>query len=138
MYRWQRSILGLRASYDKLQEAVREFLGARPLGIILFGSMIYMGSGRDVDLLIIVERMEGPLANRFEIERLIFMEIFKGLGIWADVRIFDIDEFKENLTPGTFLSGLALGYELICGGVDVEEPILAFLEKLAGLRYVLP
>ncbi|MEM3070468.1 MAG: nucleotidyltransferase domain-containing protein [Candidatus Bathyarchaeia archaeon] len=137
MYRSQRSILGLRASYDRLKEAVRGSLGASPLGIILFGSTVYMGRGRDLDLLVIVERVEGPLVKRFEAERLISREIFKGLGVWADVHILDLEELKENLAPGTFLSGLALGYELINGGADVEEPILTFLEKLSNGRYIL-
>lgn len=137
MYRSPRSILELRAYYDRLGEAVGKALGAKPLGVILFGSMVYMGRGRDIDLLVVVERMEGPPIKRLGIESSMSREIFRDLGIWADVHIFDLEEFKENLAPGTFLSGLALGYELICGGAEVEEPILAFLEKLAGERYVL-
>ncbi|MBS7637426.1 nucleotidyltransferase domain-containing protein [Candidatus Bathyarchaeota archaeon] len=93
------SILGLRASYDRLQEALRGALGAKPLGVILFGSMVYMGRGRDLDLLVIVERMEGPPMKRSEDENSVSREIFKGLGMWADVHIFDLEEFKENLAP---------------------------------------
>ncbi len=108
----------------------------RPLGIIVFGSMFYMGGGGDLDLLVILERVEGPLKKRFEDESSISREIFRELGVLADVHIFDLEGLRENLAPGTFLSGLALGYELICGEAMVEELILAFLERLAEERYI--
>ena len=54
-----------------------------------------------------------------------------------DVHIFSLEEFKENLQPGTLLSGLALGYEVIYGEEVVEPLILNFLRKLSNEKYVL-
>jgi len=61
----------------------------------------------------------------------------KKLGYNVDPHVMDLEMFRENLVPGSFLSGLALGYEIVYDRIGVEKLILEFLEKLAKTKYVL-
>ncbi len=52
-----------------------------------------------------------------------------------DIHVFGMKGLRENLVPGSFLSGLALGYKVLYDEGGVEEMILSFLEKLSKTTY---
>ncbi len=134
----QRGISERRGLYELVLRVAREVLGERIVGVVVFGSTVYMGRGRDVDILVVVEGRVG-LREKLELEHEIVRRLRRAAP-WQefDVHVFDLEGFRENLVPGGFLSGLALGYEVLVdrGGV-VEGMILEFLERLARERYVL-
>ncbi len=132
-----RSTLSRREFYERIAEAVKRVLGDSVLGIILFGSYIYMGRGRDIDLVIVV-REEVSARKRFDLELAVSRELRKiARDTVFDVHILSMEDFKRNLTPGTFLSGLALGYEILLDKADINNEILKFLQKLASEKYIL-
>ncbi len=53
-----------------------------------------------------------------------------------DVKVVDLEDFEKNLVPGTLLSGLALGFEILLDRDELEKKIVEFLERLAEERYV--
>ena len=111
-------------------------LGNKLLGVIMFGSYIYLGYGNDVDLLVIIgEKID--LKAKFHLEREISKTLSKGTGLIFDVHILSMDEFRDNLKPGSFLSGLALGYEAIYDRDEIEDNILDFLRELSKTKYIL-
>ncbi len=132
-----RSTLGLRESYELVISKVKEVVGKDLVGILIFGSTIYLGSGEDVDLVVIISS-ELSLKDRFKVEYRVKKELerlFKSLIF--DVHILSIEEFRNNLKPGSFLSGLALGYEVIYGKLVLEPLILDFLNELSKEKYIL-
>ncbi|MHA1608745.1 MAG: hypothetical protein ACTSUJ_01905 [Candidatus Njordarchaeales archaeon] len=66
-----RDTLGKEKFYEDILEFSKSFLGDRVVGIILFGSYVYLGRGKDVDLLIIISR-ELDLKEKFSLERTFF------------------------------------------------------------------
>ncbi len=132
-----RSTYGLRELRDVITSRIKEVLGRDAVGVVVFGSTIYLGSGRDVDLIVITKGEVG-LKDRLEVEYRIKKELEAVLkGSVLDVHVMDIEEFRSNLRPGTFLSGLALGYEVLKGEEVLEPLILNFLRELSKGRYVL-
>jgi len=131
-----RVILEREELYSRIVSVVRSFFGSELEAVIVFGSYIYMGGGRDIDLIIVVK--EKPTKNKIELEYKIKRLLEDSIpGAVFDIHILSIDEFRDNLSPGTVLAGLALGYEAIFGENLVEPLILDFLEKLTSERYVL-
>ncbi len=105
--------------------------------IIVFGSTIYMGRGRDIDLIVIIDKLKG-LAEKQELEYTLMIELMKKhKDLIFDVHVMDIELFRENLVPGTFLSGLALGYTILYDEINIEKQILDFLNKLSREKYIL-
>ena len=105
--------------------------------IVVFGSMIYLGKGNDLDLLIVIDKID-TLKEKFSLESKISRILRREFPDYNfDVHIFSVEEFKNNLSPGSFLSGLALGYEVIYDKVDLEDEILLFLKRLSREKYLL-
>lgn len=130
-------ILGGRELLDKVASKVKEIIRGDLKAIIVFGSMIYLGRGRDVDLIIVVGG-ENDVRSKLEMEHKLRRVLQKEIpGLVFDVHVFSLEEFKENLKPGTMLSGLALGYEVVEGGDVVEPLILNFLKELSREKYML-
>ena len=124
-----------RGLYDSVRDLVTGALGERTLAIIAFGSYVYRGGGGDVDLLIVVRGSLNPrekLSLEAEIRSLALRR-----GISLDPHIMSLEDLRANLAPDTFLSGLALGYDVILDREDVESLIISFLSTLSRYDYVL-
>jgi len=133
----RRITLEKRELYNLLTSIIGDFLVDRLKAIIVFGSMIYLGKGNDLDLLIIIDTLD-TLKEKFNLESKISQILRREFPDYNfDVHIFSVEEFKDNLSPGSFLSGLALGYEVIYDKVNLESEILLFLERLSKDKYLL-
>ena len=132
-----RGISGVRELRDLIISKVKEVIGESLVGIIVFGSTLYLGVGRDLDLIVVIKE-ELNLRSRFNLE-LTLRESLKTLirDSVADVHILSINEFRNNLKPGSPLSGLALGYEVLYGDSVLEPLILNFLKELSRDKYVI-
>ncbi len=122
---------------DKVVDIITGFLGEKVLAVILFGSSVYFGSGRDIDLLVVVKNrisIKEKLSIEYRITSILHKK-FRDLEF--DVHIFDYEAFLENLIPNSFLAGLALGYIVLLDKYGIEEKILEFLEKLSREKRVL-
>lgn len=122
---------------SKIKEAIRILFNDRLKSIVLFGSYIYMGYGRDLDILIIIDRIK-CLEEKFELEEKateILNRLFK-YNVPIDVHILGVEELDQNTRIGSFLSGLVLGYNVIYDECNVERKIEKMLEELAKLNYI--
>ncbi len=107
------------------------------LAVIFFGSCIYRGFGRDLDIIVVVKDYR---VDSFRDSRQLRMYLDKSLEyrVLTDVHVLSEKDFIGNLVPGTFLSGLALGYRIVYSRIDyLEEKILEMLEELAKTDYTL-
>lgn len=133
----QKGTLRIKESYEKIRKIIEDLLGKHVLGIVLFGSTIYMGKGHDIDIIIVVERDLNE-KEKLDLEAEISRRLFRSMsGTVFDVHIMSLRDFENNLVPGSFLSGLALGYEILLDKVGIEDRIIKFLEDLSNTRYVL-
>ncbi|RLE85148.1 MAG: hypothetical protein DRJ41_01785 [Thermoprotei archaeon] len=129
--------LGREEFYNRILNLILNLLDAKVLGVIVFGSRVYMGEGNDIDLLVILDD-ELKLKEKIRLEAFIASKLrrtFKGATF--DVHVFDVQGFQENLVPGSFLSGLALGYQVLYERGGVEEKIINFLKNLSKERCTL-
>jgi len=113
-------------------------LGTRLVSIILFGSSIYIGRGRDVDILILIDSISG-LDEKMDLEEEVKMLLNRSFNyeVVFDAHILDLEQFNENLKIGSFLSGLSLGYQVIYDKNNVEEKIVEMLKTLSKSRYIM-
>ena len=126
-----------REFYEALLSTIKRVAGEKLKGVIVFGSTVYMGRGRDVDIIVVVEG-EPDAGEGLRLGQAISRELARTLrGLVFDVHVMGVREFVENLVPGSFLSGLALGYEVLYDRAGLENRILEFLERLSRERYVL-
>ncbi len=125
-----------REFYEKLKDLVLEELGDRVLAALVFGSSIYWRDARDVDLLIVVRESLDPKA-KMEVEHKISSRALRRGLLPLDVHVMGLRDFRDNLSPGTFLSGLALGYRVLIDKIDVDSLIVPFLGELSEGDYVL-
>jgi len=133
----QRAICGRKELYDTLVNLSRKLFDNNLCAVVIFGSAVYMGGGRDVDVLIVVDR-DVDLGEKIRLELKISKELRNALGMTAiDVHVLSLRDFEDNLVPGSFLSGLALGYDILLDSCSVESRILRFLEDLSKERCVL-
>ena len=133
----QRRILGREEFYSKILNLILDFLDVKVLGVVVFGSTVYIGEGNDVDLLVILSD-ELELKEKMRLEELIASKLRRAFKeVMFDVHVFDIQGFQENLVPGSFLSGLALGYLVLYERGGVEEKIVNFLRNLSKEKYTL-
>ncbi len=133
----QKNILEKEELYNKIIIEAKKILGPSLKNIIVFGSYVYLGKGSDIDLIVIIDK-EINLKDKLKLEHKLsytLQNVYRN--IIFDVHIFNLNEFKENLKPGTFLSGLALGYEIIYGDSTLNNIILSFLQKLSKEKYIL-
>lgn len=133
----RRITLEKRELFNFLTSIIGDVLKDRLKAIVVFGSMIYLGKGNDLDLLIVIDKID-TLKEKFSLESKISRILRREFPDYNfDVHIFSVEEFKNNLSPGSFLSGLALGYEVIYDKVDLEDEILLFLKRLSREKYLL-
>ena len=133
----RRITLGKRELFNLLTSLIGDFLKDRLKAIVVFGSMIYLGRGNDLDLIIVIDSLD-TLKEKFNLESKISQILHREFPDYNfDIHVFSVEEFKGNLSPGSFLSGLALGYEVIYDKVDLESEILFFLKRLSEEKYLL-
>ncbi|MEM4536757.1 MAG: hypothetical protein QXP92_05910 [Nitrososphaerota archaeon] len=126
---------GLESRIIRMLETL---LGTRLVSIILFGSSIYIGRGRDVDILILIDSISG-LDEKMDLEEEVKMLLNRSFNyeVVFDAHILDLEQFNENLKIGSFLSGLSLGYQVIYDKNNVEEKIVEMLKTLSRSRYIM-
>ncbi|MEM2069414.1 MAG: hypothetical protein QXY32_06770 [Nitrososphaerota archaeon] len=126
---------GLESRIIRMLETL---LGTRLVSIILFGSSIYIGRGRDVDILILIDSISG-LDEKMDLEEKVKMLLNRSFNyeVVFDAHILDLEQFNENLKIGSFLSGLSLGYQVIYDKNNVEEKIVEMLKTLSKSRYIM-
>jgi len=133
----QRASLGRKEFYKCISKVLLDELKDALRGVIVFGSSVYFRSARDIDLIVIVDRGLN-LKEKMKLELKLSRKLRKRLGsAFFDVHVMDLDTFKENLVPGSFLHGLALGYEVIYGNSEIEKLILNFLKEISNEKYVI-
>ncbi|AEM39112.1 DNA polymerase beta domain protein region [Pyrolobus fumarii 1A] len=133
----QRVISGKEELYERIVRVVEDVLGEGVVGIVLFGSTVYMGRGRDIDILVVVDG-EVEVREKLRLELEIAKRLRKAVGDLAfDIHVMDLNSFMQNLTPGSFLAGLALGYEVLLDRTNIEDKILKFLQEMSKERHIL-
>lgn len=133
----RRNTLGVEEFYSEILRGLLDILGEELLAAFVFGSTIYYGKGRDVDIVAVVSKdrnMKEKLALEYRIRRHLCRD-YRICG--ADLHVMSIHEFRENLKPGTFLSGFALGYRVLLDRGNIEKEVLSFLKLLNGSDYVI-
>ncbi|MDW7986296.1 MAG: hypothetical protein RMI88_03675 [Nitrososphaerota archaeon] len=123
----------------EISRLLKNLLGSRLTAIILFGSSIYMGRGEDVDLLIVVNHIDS-LDEKLDLEEEIkcFLNRSFNYEVIFDAHVLSLNQFRENLRIGSFLSGLSLGYQIIYDRSNmIEEEILEMLKSLSKSRYII-
>ncbi|MET1159356.1 MAG: hypothetical protein ABWW65_00175 [Thermoprotei archaeon] len=126
----------IREYYEFLKNQLLNILDGKILAIIVFGSSIYWGKGRDLDVVVIIENSIN-YKEKLGIEYEIAKQLQKRLEKNIDIHVFGYRDFLENLVPGSFLAGLALGYEIIYDRIGIEKYIFEYLERLSKEKYVL-
>ncbi|MEM1584438.1 MAG: hypothetical protein QXF28_07890 [Nitrososphaerota archaeon] len=123
---------------SRIVRMLETLLGTRLVSIILFGSSIYIGRGRDVDILILIDSISG-LDEKMDLEEEVKMLLNRSFNyeVVFDAHILDLEQFNENLKIGSFLSGLSLGYQVIYDKNNVEEKIVEMLKTLSKSRYIM-
>ncbi len=123
--------------YEVLLSVSRKMFGDALCAVVVFGSSVYMGRGRDIDVLIVIDR-DMDVKEKIGLE-LSFLKELRSTGMipLVDVHILSLRDFEDNLVPGSFLSGLALGYRILLDVCGIEDRIIRFLERLSKEKYVL-
>ena len=112
--------------FDRIKEKIIENL-KDTLAIIVFGSFVYRGKGKDIDIIIITKNSY-DVKKQIEIRMKLNREFnYKYI---FDIHIFSLEEFIKNLKPGTFLTGLALGYKIIYDRINVEKYLKEFFKEI--------
>ncbi len=121
------------------EKVLSSILGLRSdvLAVIVFGSYVYMGRGRDLDIIVVVkDYKKDPFRDSIELR----MSLHKKLGYrpYLDIHVLTLEDFRKNLEVGTFLTGLALGYKILYDNTGyIEELIIEFLKRIADTGYTL-
>ncbi len=133
----RRNTLGVEEFYSEILRGLLNVLGEELLAVFVFGSTIYYGKGRDVDIVAVVSKGRN-MKEKLELEYRIRRHLCRDYRICgADLHIMGASEFRENLKPGTFLSGFALGYKVLLDRGSIEKEVLSFLKLLSGSDYVI-
>ena len=116
---------------NKIESSLSKF-NKKLLALILFGSYVRsFKKAKDIDLLVIVDKIEN-IYEKFEIEKEISIQLIKELKLPFEINVLDLDNFFENLKPGTFISGLVLGYKIIYDKIGIEYYIKKLCQELAN------
>jgi len=109
-------------------------MGKEVLGVIIFGSYVYSPlKARDIDLLIIINSIK-DINEKIDLEVKTSITLWRTLRKPIDIHVFDLSTFKENLEPGSFLSGLTLGYKIIYDKVGLTKLIEELIKKIAKIK----
>ncbi|MEM0317357.1 MAG: hypothetical protein QXO97_05150 [Candidatus Nezhaarchaeales archaeon] len=98
----------------------------------MFGSYVYsQAKARDLDLLVVVERLN-DIHEKSELELGIKRALrdvsrFKPI----DVVVLDLEMLRENMKPGTMLSGLVCGYKVLYDEIGLPTLIEDLVKALA-------
>lgn len=118
--------------FDLVARIAREVLGDNLVGIVVFGSAVYMGRGRDVDLLIVVRNVSGPrhvIDLELEIRRRLLKALRRDLERTVlDIHIVTLDDLK---TGAGFVAGLALGHRVVLDLGGLRDAIREALKRVA-------
>jgi len=121
----------------RVRRVVKGF-GKELRALAIFGSSVYSREYGDVDLLVVVDVLASA-REKLELEVKV-RESLRDLpeGMYFEVSVLDVASLEENAAPGGFLSGLVLGYRVICDELGLDELVLRVARELAKLgRYEL-
>lgn len=112
---------------------VVEAFGRELRALAIFGSSVYSRKYEDVDLLVVVDRLASA-KEKLELEVRVGESLrYLPEGRYFEVSVLDVASLRENAAPGGFLSGLVLGYRVICDEVGLDELVLRVARELAKL-----
>ncbi len=125
--------------FSSIVNIAREIFGDRLLAVVVFGSSVYYDKQSvDVDVLIVVDgelSFEKKLSKETEL-RIKLLRASGGNRAF-DTHVMDVRQFQDNLKPGAFLSGLALGYKVLYDRMGFDGYVEKLLQRLADENYVL-
>jgi len=105
--------------------------------VVLFGSYVYKyREARDIDIIVVVNELK-DLEEKMRLEVRLTHVLRSALAIPVDIIVFDLDSLKENLRPGTVLSGLVLGFRVLYDAVGFTRYFKELVKGLAQDDYVL-
>ncbi len=114
---WRREVL----------ETLKAMYGEKLHAVIVFGSTVYRGEGRDIDILVLVEDyLWDPLTDALEVRRRL-----RRLKAPLDVHVMSLHDFEENMRAPSFLYGLALGFEPVYWTQRARQLIEELLKRVA-------
>lgn len=120
-----------------LIKEVTNRLGKELLCVVLFGSYVYKyREARDIDIIVVVNELK-DLEEKMRLEVRLTHVLRSALAIPVDIIVFDLDSLKENLRPGTVLSGLVLGFRVLYDAVGFTRYFKELVKGLAQDDYVL-
>jgi len=120
-----------------LIKEVTNRLGKELLCVVLFGSYVYKyREARDIDIIVVVNELK-DLEEKMHLEVRLTHVLRSALAIPVDIIVFDLDSLKENLRPGTVLSGLVLGFRVLYDAVGFTRYFKELVKGLAQDDYVL-
>jgi len=103
--------------------------------LILFGSYVYNAPrARDVDIIVVVDRVSNP-KELASLATELAIRLRRAAGRVFDVLLFDEESFRENLQPGTVLSGLVMGFKALHDEIGVNKAVEELAKHLAGNGY---
>jgi len=124
---------------DTVLSEVLKWCGERGLklkALVIFGSYVLNPvKARDVDLLVVVERLNVKLREVILMSVELSSRLRKISGRSYDVVLLDEGSLHENVQPGTVLSGLILGYRVIYDEVGINDLVSTLTELLANTDY---
>lgn len=117
---------------EQIKKTLEKY-GKNVKAIILYGSIVYSpSSAHDIDVLIVVDKIR-DVNEKTRLEYILKSHLRKKSILPIDVTVFDTKILEENLVPGTFLSGLVLGYDILYDEINFEEIINELFIKIAQL-----
>ena len=124
----QRGFFAREELLELVSRVARDVLGDNLVGIVVFGSSIYMGRGRDIDVLVVVREASSPKqVVSWELGILQGLrEVLKRVAL--DIHIVTLDDLRSG---AGFVAGLALGYRIALDLGGVEQAIREALEKIS-------
>lgn len=100
--------------------------------LVIFGSSTFSKSPNDLDLLVVIDEL-GSVSEKFELE----LSISKSLRDLRsskpfDIIVLDVKSLEENVVPGSFLTGLILGYKVIYDDLGFKYLIKDIVKRLVS------
>ncbi|MDJ0268989.1 MAG: hypothetical protein NXY59_00265 [Aigarchaeota archaeon] len=125
--------------FNSVVSSARELFGGRLLVVAVFGSSVYydIRSG-DIDVLVVVDE-ELSFEKKLSKETELSIKLLRASGGSRafDVHVMDVRQFQDNLKPGTFLSGLVLGYRVLYDRIGFKGYVEKLFQRLVDENYVL-
>ena len=96
---------------------------------------MYSGKPRDIDVVVVIDNLRNIHEKAF-LEATLAKSLMRELRKQVDILVFDEESFKENLKPGTVLSGLILGHKILYDKIGVSRELVKLFNELAKENYV--